>query len=59
MFWVPQRSRIGVGISLLSFSGTLRLGVIADARVMAEPDLLVAAFELELRELEGASGPDR
>ncbi len=56
MFWVPQRSRIGVGISLLSFSGTLRLGVIADARVMPEPDLLVAGFDDELRELERAAG---
>jgi WS/DGAT/MGAT family acyltransferase len=59
MFWVPQRSRIGIGISLLSFSGTLRLGVISDARVMPDPDLLVAGFEQELRELEGAAGPTR
>ena len=46
-------------VSLLSFSGTLRLGVISDARVLPEPDLLVAGFEQELRELEGAAGPAR
>lgn len=52
MFWVPQRSRIGVGVSLLSFGGTVRLGVISDARVMPDPEWLVEAFEGELGELE-------
>jgi WS/DGAT/MGAT family acyltransferase len=54
MFWVPQRSRIGIGISLLSFSGTLRLGVISDAALMPDPQALVAAFDQELSELEAA-----
>ncbi len=52
MFWVPQRARIGVGISLLSFSGTVRLGVVSDAAVMPDPEELVGAFEGELVELE-------
>jgi hypothetical protein len=55
MFWVPQRSRIGIGISLLSFSGTLRLGVISDAALMPDPQALVAAFDAELGELEAAA----
>jgi hypothetical protein len=55
MFWVPQRSRIGIGISLLSFSGTLRLGVISDAALMPDPQALVAAFDQELSELEAAA----
>lgn len=54
MFWVPQRSRIGVGISLLSFSGTVRVGVLSDAQVMPDPEWLVGAFESELAELERA-----
>lgn len=56
MFWVPQRARIGVGVSLLSFSGTVRLGVVSDACVMPDPEWLVEAFESELAELEGAPG---
>lgn len=56
MFWVPQRSRIGVGVSLLSFSGDLRLGVVSDAGLMPDPDRLVAAFDAELAELEGTGG---
>lgn len=54
MFWVPQRSRIGVGVSLLSFSGTVRLGVISDACLMPDPERLVEAFERELSDLEKA-----
>lgn len=57
MFWVPQRAGIGVGISILSFSGTVRMGVIADAEFVADPGSLVAAFEEEfwtLAELVGA-----
>jgi hypothetical protein len=56
MFWVPQRARIGVGISLLSFSGTVRLGVVSDTSVMPDPEGLVGAFESELAELEETPG---
>lgn len=54
MFWVPQRSRIGVGVSLMSFSGNVRLGVISDACLMPDPERLVEGFEEELEALEGA-----
>lgn len=54
MFWVPARSRIGVGVSLLSFSGAVRLGVIADRQLIDDPAALVAAFEAELEALESA-----
>lgn len=47
MFWVPQRAEIGVGISILSFSGTVRLGVIADAERVDDPAEMVEAFEEE------------
>jgi WS/DGAT/MGAT family acyltransferase len=56
MFWVPQRARIGVGISLLSFGGTVRLGVVSDTSVMPDPQWLVDAFERELGELEALAG---
>ena len=48
VFWVPQRDRIGIGISILSFAGKLRIGVIGDAAVLEDPRALVSAFEAEL-----------
>jgi hypothetical protein len=52
LFWVPQRSKVGIGVSIFSYDGTLRLGVIADRALLPEPDRLVAAFEEEFLELK-------
>jgi len=54
LFWVPQRSRVGIGVSIFSYDGKLRLGVIADRALIPEPSRLVAAFEEEFHELEAA-----
>ena len=54
VFWVPQRDRIGIGISILSFSGSVRIGVIGDVAVLEDPAALVAAFEEELAALRQA-----
>ncbi len=51
VFWVPQRGKIGIGISVLSFDGSVRVGVIADTALMPNPSALVAAFEEELQDL--------
>jgi diacylglycerol O-acyltransferase len=51
LFWVPQRARIGIGISVLSFSGRVQIGVIADARLLPDPALLVRDFVEEFRAL--------
>ena len=52
MFWVPQRARIGIGISILSFSGKVQVGVIADEALVPDPAALVQAFEEEFETLE-------
>lgn len=49
MFWVPQRASIGLGISILSYAGTVRVGVLADTAVMNDPQALLDAFEAELK----------
>ncbi len=54
LFWVPQRADIGIGISILTLAGKLRIGVLADTALVADPDVLIAAFEDELRELIGS-----
>jgi hypothetical protein len=53
LFWVPQRARIGIGISILSFSGKVQVGVMADEALVPDPEALVAAFEAEFDALRG------
>ena len=52
LFWVPQRARIGLGISILSFAGKVQVGVIADEALMMDPAALVGAFEAEFESLK-------
>lgn len=51
LFWVPQRARIGVGISILSFAGKVQVGVMADEALIPDPAALVQAFEQEFEAL--------
>lgn len=44
MFWVPRSGRLGLGLSLLSYAGQVRLGIAADRRRMGDPDALVGDF---------------
>ncbi len=50
MAWVPQSGRLGVGISVISYAGELRLGVASDAALVHDPTQLVRAYD---RSLEG------
>lgn len=56
LFWVPQRADIGIGVSILSFAGELRLGILADTVLVPEPTDLVDAFVEELELLERGMG---
>lgn len=47
-FWVPQTGAVGVGISVLSYAGSLSVGVAADARLLPDPRALADAIEHEL-----------
>ena len=42
MFWVPQSGRMGIGISIFSYAGTVTIGIIVDAGLVPDPDALVA-----------------
>ncbi|HLM43145.1 MAG TPA: wax ester/triacylglycerol synthase family O-acyltransferase, partial [Myxococcaceae bacterium] len=48
MFWVPMAGRLGLGLSIFSYSGHVTLGVAADASLVPEPRELVQGFEEEL-----------
>jgi hypothetical protein len=45
MFWVPQAARLGLGISILSYAGTVTMGVLADAACVPDPGALAVDLE--------------
>jgi diacylglycerol O-acyltransferase len=56
MFWVPHPATLGLGVSLLSYAGEVRIGVRADTAVATEPAELITWFERELRAYREALG---
>lgn len=52
LFWVPQAGRLGLGISIASYNGQVRLGVTTDAALVPDPSEIVRAFHQELDHLE-------
>lgn len=56
MFWVPQAGDIGLGLSILSYDGRVRVGVGSDAAYVEHPQRLAAAFEAEFDALEAEFG---
>lgn len=48
MFWVPQSGRVGLGVSIFSYAGEVRLGVSVDAALVPDPERVLEAFEAEL-----------
>lgn len=51
MFWVPQAGEIGLGVSIISYNGWVTLGLIADERVVADPQFVMDAFERQFEQL--------
>jgi len=49
MFWVPQSARLGLGVSIISYAGEVRLGVVTDSGLVPDPDAIIAGFQEELR----------
>ena len=45
IFWVPQRANIGVGLSIFSYGGGIRVGVFSDECVIPNPRKVVKGFE--------------
>jgi len=55
VFWVPHPSSLGLGVSILSYAGEVRLGVRADVAVLPDPGQLAARIEEEVAAL--GAGP--
>lgn len=47
MFWVPQSGRLGLGVSILSYAGQVRLGIATDAGLVSDPGRIVGFFKDE------------
>lgn len=41
LFWVPQAGGMGLGISIMSYGGELRLGIQADRHIVGDPQTLL------------------
>jgi diacylglycerol O-acyltransferase / wax synthase len=59
MFWVPQSGRLGIGVSILSYAGSVWMGVMTDAGLVPDPEAVIAGFYAEFEELHSlASQPE-
>ena len=47
MFWVPRTGRVGLGISILSYAGAVRVGLISDTGLVPDPEVVLEGFEDE------------
>jgi diacylglycerol O-acyltransferase len=50
-FWVPQSGRVGLGISIFSYAGHVRLGLASDTGLVPDPEVIVEGFHEEFEEL--------
>ena len=55
--WVPGSGTHTVGVSIFTYAGTVRVGVVTDAALVPDPERLVAAFETELQQLVSLAVP--
>jgi diacylglycerol O-acyltransferase len=51
MFWIPRYGGIGLGISILSYAGQVRLGILSDEDLVPDPEAIIAAFRDEFDSL--------
>lgn len=51
LFWVPQSGRLGMGISIFSYNGTVTLGIATDTGLVPDPAQIVAGFHAAFTDL--------
>lgn len=52
LVWVPQSGHLGVGLSILSYAGSVQFGLIADQGMIHAPDRVVRYFRDSFEELQ-------
>ena len=53
MFWVPQAAHLGLGVSVLSYAGQVRLGIATDVGLAPDPQSIIEAFQDEMATMLG------
>jgi WS/DGAT/MGAT family acyltransferase len=48
MFWIPRFGGIGLGVSILSYAGQVRVGVISDRDVVPDPEAVISHLHNQL-----------
>jgi WS/DGAT/MGAT family acyltransferase len=56
LFWVPQSGDAGLGVSIFSYAGTVRVGIATDEGLCPDPGRILEHFEAELGELARLAG---
>ena len=55
LVWAPVSGALGLSVSMLSYAGEVRVGVASDAGLVANPEVIVQAFEKSLAQVEAAA----
>jgi len=51
MFWVPQSGDIGMGVSIISYSGAVHFGLVSDRKLCPDPERVISQFAPEFEKL--------
>jgi len=51
MPWVPRAGNIGIGISIFSYAGEVRLGIACDNGLVSDPETILEGFEREFAQI--------
>jgi hypothetical protein len=51
MPWVPRAGHVGLGVSIFSYDGEVRLGIACDAGLIPNPEPIVDGFSCEFDQL--------
>jgi hypothetical protein len=51
MFWVPQSGQIGMGVSILSYQNRVHFGMVADRKLIDDPEAVVSRLAGEFDKL--------
>lgn len=52
MFWVPQTSPLGIGVSIISYNDKVCLGVVTDKNIIDKPDGIIEGYYKEFEEMK-------
>ncbi len=58
MFWVPAAGKLGMGISIMSYAGTVMVGMMTDVCLVSDPITIAENFNEELRAMRDWIAPE-